>query len=86
MSQQTRCVLPLGHSGKHIMTLSEMPSGTGECMVRRWRVSYRYVNPHGAGPFKGKDTIFRPTKPVKGEEIYAMFGRATITTVSEDRK
>lgn len=47
----------------------------------QWRVSYRYVNPHGAGPFRGRMVL--DYKPEKGEEIYAMMGRAIVQTVSK---
>lgn len=48
----------------------------------KWRITYRYVNPHGAGPFTGSAVIERPDKPQRGEIIPAMFGQAQIKTVS----
>lgn len=48
----------------------------------KWRITYEYTNPHGAGPFRGKDIIERDEKPQRGEIISAMFGRARIKTVS----
>ena len=47
-----------------------------------WRVSYVYDNPSGAGPFRGKTTV-TGDKPAKGDFIYAVFGAATIKTVSK---
>jgi hypothetical protein len=49
----------------------------------KWNVSYEYVNPHGAGPFRGKAIIEQDTKPERGEIINAMMGRARIKTVSK---
>ena len=46
-----------------------------------YRVSYEYVNPHGAGPFMGSMTMV--SKPAKGDVINAMFGKATVTAVSK---
>ena len=46
-----------------------------------YNVRYVYVNPHGAGPFKGKTTL--TYKPNKGDEISAAFGRAVVTSVSK---
>jgi hypothetical protein len=49
----------------------------------KWRVSYIYVNPHPAGPFRGKAVIERDEKPQRGEIIAATMGRAQIKTVSQ---
>lgn len=46
-----------------------------------WKVSYSYVNPAGAGPFKG--SMLLGYKPAKGDEIAAVFGRAVVTSVSK---
>lgn len=48
----------------------------------KYRISYTYNNPHGAGPFRGRTVIDRAEKPKKGDSYYAMFGAATIKTVS----
>lgn len=48
----------------------------------KWRISYSYVNPHPAGPFRGKTIIESEEKPKRGDTIPAMFGRAVITSVS----
>jgi len=49
--------------------------------VSAWRVSYVYDNPSPAGPFKGRTTV-TGDKPTKGNGIYAIFGMATIKSVS----
>jgi hypothetical protein len=54
--------------------------------MARWNVSYTYVNPHPAGPFRGRAVIEREDKPQRGEIIYAMMGRAAIKTVSRATK
>ena len=48
----------------------------------KYRISYRYVNPGPGGPFRGQDVFDMPTKPVKGETIWAMFGMAAIVSAS----
>jgi hypothetical protein len=44
----------------------------------KYKVSYTYDNPSGAGPFKGKMTI--DYKVIKGDTIFAYFGRATVVS------
>lgn len=43
-----------------------------------YRIKYRYLNPHGAGPFRGSQIVDR--RYAKGEEYYAMFGRAIVVS------
>ncbi len=47
----------------------------------QWRVGYSYVNPDRAGPFKGRTVL--DYKPEKGDEIFAVMGRAVVTSVSK---
>lgn len=44
----------------------------------RFKVSYRYDNPHGSGPFKGSMVL--PLQYKRGETIRAPFGAATVTS------
>lgn len=56
-------------------------------MTSQMKISYRYVDPSPAGPFKGSMTeTFRGDPPRKGDEIYAPFGRAVITSVRAVKK
>lgn len=48
----------------------------------QWKISYKYDNPSGAGPFKGRAVIVSETKPRNGDLHYGPFGRATIVTAS----
>lgn len=43
-----------------------------------YTVSYTYVRPGGAGPFKGRTTTTE--KYVKGETIWAVFGEAVVVS------
>lgn len=43
-----------------------------------YTVTYRYLAPSQAGPFKGRMEMDVPAK--KGDEIYAVFGRALVTS------
>jgi len=62
---------------------------SGECNVcgglgcvesrHKWKIKYKYINPSGAGPFKGS-MIIKGDKPLSGQEIYAAFGLANITS------
>lgn len=52
----------------------------------KWRVTYQYVNPHPAGPFRGKQVVESTEKPQKGQTFYAMFGLAAIKTVSKAKE
>lgn len=47
-----------------------------------YRVSYKYVSPGPGGPFNGH--VVMVPKPVKGDFIDAMFGRAQVTAVSKN--
>lgn len=49
--------------------------------MNRYRVTYYYVSPGSAGPFKGKDVL--DWKPSKGDQIRALFGLAIVKTVSK---
>lgn len=49
----------------------------------KFRISYDYVSPGPGGPFRGRDTIESAERPVRGDTIPAIFGRATIRSVSE---
>jgi hypothetical protein len=44
--------------------------------MSKYRTTYDYDNPHGAGPFKGSMLTERQYK--RGEGIAAPFGRATV--------
>lgn len=46
-----------------------------------YKISYKYVRPSPAGPFKGKD--ISTTKYKKGEHIYAVFGLAEVVSCRE---
>lgn len=46
----------------------------------KFKVSYMYVNPSPAGPFRGSEVT--TAKPAKGSVIPAMFGAAKVTSVS----
>lgn len=50
-----------------------------------FRVTYKYVNPHGAGPFRGRCLMPFDRKPSKGDTIAAPFGRAAVTSVSKPK-
>lgn len=54
--------------------------------MREYLVSYRYVSPHPAGPFRGRNWYQFPDKPKRQQEFFAMFGRAVITSVSRKEK
>jgi len=47
----------------------------------QYKVSYVYNNPSSAGPFKGKQIM--NYKPEKGDSIRAIFGSATVISVSK---
>jgi hypothetical protein len=44
----------------------------------KYIIRYVYDNPSGAGPFKGKITTLEPY--LKGDTIFAPFGRATVVS------
>jgi hypothetical protein len=48
---------------------------------QKYKVSYTYSHPCGAGPYKGRDIL--DWKPEKGDEIRAIFGMAIVQTVSK---
>lgn len=48
---------------------------------QKYKVSYEYVSPSGAGPYRGKTVL--DYKPAKGDQIRAMFGAAIVKTVSK---
>ena len=48
---------------------------------QQYRVSYDYVNPCAAGPYRGRMVL--DYKPQKGDTIRALFGSATVRTVSK---
>jgi hypothetical protein len=50
------------------------------------KVSYRYTNPSGAGPFKGSMMIDAANGPKRGDEIPAIMGRAIVTSVGRLKK
>ena len=50
--------------------------------MNEYRISYTYDNPSPAGPFTGRAIVKSDTKPAKGDFHYAIFGAATIKTVS----
>jgi hypothetical protein len=52
-----------------------------ESTKSQYRVTYIYQNPHGAGPFRGKDVF--DWKPAKGDQIRAIFGLAIVKSVSK---
>jgi hypothetical protein len=43
-----------------------------------YKISYAYVNPSNAGPFKGK--ALTATKYIKGDQFYAVMGLAQIVS------
>ena len=47
-------------------------------VMARYSVGYRYVDPSRAGPFRGRMVL--PVKSAKGDVIYAIFGRAVVTS------
>jgi hypothetical protein len=48
-----------------------------------YKVGIKYINPSPGGPFRGREIMSFPSKPERGQVIYAMFGRAVITSVSK---
>lgn len=51
---------------------------------QQYKVSYEYVSPSRAGPFKGRTIL--DYKPAKGDCISAMMGQAIVRTVSKVRE
>jgi hypothetical protein len=49
----------------------------------KWNVSYEYISPSSAGPYRGRQIVESVDKPEKGQTFYAMFGWARIKTVSK---
>lgn len=50
--------------------------------MAKYKLTYEYVNPSRGGPFRGKDVVELPDKPLRGDVIAAMFGAARIKSVS----
>jgi len=48
---------------------------------QKYSVSYVYISPSNAGPFRGETEL--DYKPAIGDHIYATFGRAIVKTVSK---
>lgn len=53
-------------------------------MTSAYVITYRYVRPGPAGPFKGRATESR--KYAKGETIWAVFGEAVVTSCREKKE
>jgi hypothetical protein len=51
--------------------------------ARGFCVHYKYLSPSPGGPFKGSKTLVMAPKPVKGDVISMMFGKAEITSVTK---
>jgi hypothetical protein len=49
-----------------------------------WTIRYTYLDPCRAGPYKGKMTVTQ--QPTKGDQVFAPFGRAIITSVSRTKE
>lgn len=51
-------------------------SGAREMQAKKYKVTYDYINPSSAGPFKGSMVIDH--KVTRGDEIRAVFGAAIV--------